>query len=83
MPGAASQSSKDHRKDGLVQTGTEIVALKNKGWATLGGTQVGVGKQNQNDITAPSLHRRWRLPGGPNPRRMSSGALAGLRPVLH
>ena len=50
----------------------KIVALENKRRPTLGGAQIRVGKQNEDNVTALRLHRRSQLRGVPNLRRMFS-----------
>jgi hypothetical protein len=69
----------DHRDDGLTQTRPEFVALKDKRGSALGSAQIGIGKQNQNNVTAPGLYHRRRLRGVLSPRRKSSDGREGQR----
>jgi hypothetical protein len=71
MP-TAGEVTGNHGDNGLVKATAEIIALENERRTALGCAQIGIGKKNQYDVTAPGLHRRWPLQVDPNLGRMSS-----------
>ena len=78
---SSSHIARDHRHNDLGQTGSKFVSLQHERRRPFRSAQVGIWKQNENDVAAFTAHRKHSFRVVLNLPRMASVGLADRPPA--
>ncbi len=75
--------ARNHSHNGLAKTRGKVIGLNDQRWAPLRGQKVGIGEQDENDITPAAIRHKLTFRDDPSPQKRQLICGAGPQPGSH